>query len=156
MATIQIDLKYAILTLNGLNTPDTVRYVWDPEKVLLPYGAGSVRLGKGDDNVSLSSLTLNESWPEEPVWIFYVEDCAFPSFHAIQAATWEDAYEDFCEQEADRGHYLIKDDDPDYGPDDGHYCDDGRRVDSESFQSLGSDREPFRIVLAGSALPPRT
>ena len=153
-ATIQLELKYAILTLDGANAPDTTRYVWDPEKILLPYGASSVRLGKGDDNVSLSSLTLNDAWPEEPIFIFYVEDCAWPSFHAIQAASWEDAFEDFCEQEADRGHYLIKDGDPDYAEDDGHYCDDGRRVDSESFQSLGS--EPFRVVMAGSATPPRT
>ena len=151
--TVEIDMRYAIITQDGNTDDDTVRYVWDPDKLITPVGGfSSVRVGKGDDCVSLSSLTLNYSWPDEPIFVFYVADCAWPTLHAIQAASWENAYEDFCEQEADRGHYLIKDGDPDYGPDDGTWTDNGRRVDSESFQALS---DTFRVVLAGKVKPPK-
>lgn len=148
---VRLEVRYAIITRNGDIDDTTTRYVWDPDKLITPVGGfSSVRVGKGNDCVSLSSLTLNDSWDDEPIFVFFVEDCAFPIFHAIQAASWENAYEDFCEQEADRGHYLIKDDDPDYGLDDGTWTNDGRRVDSSAFQSLNNEVSPFRIVMAGS------
>lgn len=81
-----------------------------------------------------SSVSADEGFADSPWFAFWAEDCAFPVFHVIRAQSWEDAYEVFCEQEADRGHYLIQEGDPDYSEDDGHWTGDGRRVDTECFQ----------------------
>jgi len=86
----------------------------------------------------ISTLTIDGG--EDARWfVFYVEDCHSPALHLYRADSWERAYECFISDEADRGHYLINDDDPDYSEDDGTWTDDGRRVDSESFMGDAVD-----------------
>ena len=85
-----------------------------------------------------SSLTV-EGYEDSPWFVFYAGDCAWPSLHIIRAESWEAACEEFIVGEADRGHYLIRDDDPDYTEDDGHCTGDGRRVDTSCFMGYVVD-----------------
>jgi hypothetical protein len=56
----------------------------------------------------LSSVEICGGYRSGDQWfIFYAEDCFQPSLHAIQAEEWGEAYEQFIEQEAERGHYLV-------------------------------------------------
>lgn len=146
---VQIHVKARAVVVASVAQPgpDDARYVWDPERLITPIGGfSSVRIGKGQDHKALSGWDDNAAYGDESdgIYIFYCEDCFDPSLWAIVAQSWEDAYDRFCEVQADLGHYLIDDDDPDYGPDDGTWTGDGRRVDSECFQSLGS--YPFHVV----------
>ena len=85
----------------------------------------------------VSSVDTEVSYGSDDAWFaFFAEDCFDPSIHMIRAPSFEAAYYQFVEQEAERGHYVIDENDPDYGPDDGTYADHGVRVDTERFQGF--------------------
>jgi hypothetical protein len=85
----------------------------------------------------VSSLDVEYSSDEkDPFFAFFAEDCMDPAIHVIRARSFEAAYEVFIDQEADRGHYVIDEGDPDYGPDDGFYSNSGFRVDTECFRGF--------------------
>lgn len=121
MATFSFSSKAVITVTNGGRL-----FVFDPKEgpVDMPYGVKR-----------LSSFTDEET--DGSLWCFFAEDCFDPSIHLVRAYTFEDAYEFFCQLQADIGHYLIQHDDPDYDEDAGHWTDDGRRVDTENFQGFG-------------------
>jgi hypothetical protein len=144
---IHTEARAVVIARTPMPGDNEIRYVYDPEKLITPEGGfSSVRLGKGEDYVALSSWDDAEAWGDatDKIFLFYVEDCFDPALHAIVAPSWETAYERFCELEADRGFYLIRDDDPDYDDESVHWTDDGRRVDSEAFQCLTT--EPMCVV----------
>lgn len=105
----------------------------------LSFAWGSGRLVWGTEDIAYgdkkaSSVDVSASYNDDDPWFaFYCEDCFDPSIHIIRAPTRDDAYEVFLDQEAERGHYVIDDDDPDYGDDDGTWTSSGVRVDSECF-----------------------
>lgn len=101
-------------------------YLWEAEPGEHVYGVKKV------------DIDTEDSYNDDDEWFACaVGDCMDPPVTLIRAPSWEDAYERFCELEADRGHYLIKDGDPDYSDEDGHWTDDGRRVDSQPFTCQG-------------------
>ncbi len=94
MSKVELTVKANIIRVEWGGNP----YVWDPDKKLddLPYGTGRLIDFEDVDNNA-----------DDPWFIFYAEDCAFPTPHLIRAASWENAYEAFIDQEVERGHYVI-------------------------------------------------
>jgi hypothetical protein len=76
------------------------RYVWDTTGLCA---------NEGTKITSFEDGGFGDRW-----FIFFVEDCFMPSLHLIKDESFESAYEVFCDQEGKRGHYVVKDDDPDY------------------------------------------
>lgn len=144
---INVRARAVVLASSTDPGPDEIRYVWDPDRIITPIGGfPSVRIGKEQYCKTLSGWDAEVAYGDgsDRVFLFYCEDCFDPAVWAIVAQSWEDAYERFCEVQADLGHYLISDDDPDYSDDDGTLTGDGRRVDSSCFSSVGS--APFYVV----------
>ena len=65
------------------------------------------------DPLVKTTRTLISDWldyEDYPFFAFWVEDCMDPSIVIIRARDFEDAFETFCEHQAELGHYLVKDD----------------------------------------------
>jgi hypothetical protein len=121
-----------------------IRFPWGEGELVWPRPVGAQQFSWGDKFAS--SYDDSASYDDDDPWFaFWVADCFDPSIHVIRAPSFETAYEVFCEREADRGFYLIRDGDPDYDDDAGTWTGDGRRVDSEPFQGRELDAPTIKV-----------
>jgi hypothetical protein len=123
--------KRKMITISETGNVLTLRsgdrlYTYDPDKRMGP--------ALSTERAILSSVDTDAAHDDSPWFVFYVEDCAFPTFHAIRADSWETAYEVFIDQEAERGHYVIKRED--LSPEDEAAWDAGT-YEAPSYSSRG-------------------
>lgn len=114
--------------------PFFYEWVFDREAFPSPLSMEGARVSDIDTEASVST--------DDPWFIFYVADCAWPSYHAIQSQSWEDAYEQFIDQEAERGHYVLKREEYDSDEEFEKACEeapcssDGKPMNTEPFQGF--------------------